>query len=51
MRDMPNNRTLLFRWIVVNYEQLKEKYDLILIDTHNDAGLLAQMLGLYLILS
>lgn len=42
MRDMPNNRTLLFRWIVVNYEQLKEKYDLILIDTHNDAGLLAQ---------
>ncbi len=25
-----------------NYEQLKEKYDLILIDTHNDAGLLAQ---------
>ncbi|EJX88561.1 hypothetical protein HMPREF1367_00475 [Enterococcus faecium ERV38] len=42
MRDMPNNRTLLFRWIVVNYEQLKEKYNLILIDTHNDAGLLAQ---------
>lgn len=42
MRDMPNNRTMLYRWIIVNYDQLKEKYDLILIDTHNDEGLLTQ---------
>lgn len=42
IKDQPNNRLILFSWIVQNHQELEKKYDLIIIDTHNDTDLLVQ---------
>ncbi|MBC1920341.1 ParA family protein [Listeria booriae] len=42
IQDKHNNRLILFRWVTKNYEELAEKYDYILIDTHNDTTLVTQ---------
>ncbi|EAC4362773.1 ParA family protein [Listeria monocytogenes] len=42
IKDRVNNRLILFSWITKNYDELNEKYDYILIDTHNDTTLITQ---------
>lgn len=42
IQDKHNNRLILFAWITKNYDELNEKYDYILIDTHNDTTLVTQ---------
>ncbi|MBC1572781.1 MULTISPECIES: ParA family protein [Listeria] len=42
INDKVNNRLILFTWITKNYDKLDEKYDYILIDTHNDTSLVTQ---------
>ncbi|MBC2137588.1 ParA family protein [Listeria innocua] len=42
IKDRVNNRLILFSWITKNYDDLNEKYDYILIDTHNDTTLITQ---------
>lgn len=40
IRERPNNHLILLTWIVKNNRELSSKYDIIMIDTHNDATLL-----------
>ncbi|MBF2375231.1 ParA family protein [Listeria seeligeri] len=42
IKDKVNNRLILFSWITKNFDMLNEKYDYIIIDTHNDTTLITQ---------
>lgn len=42
IQTKPNNRLIIVAWIADNYEKLAEKYDYILIDTHNDTSIITQ---------